>query len=355
MYVYDVYIFLQGLQKSKLVRIGPTSELPGVHEQDARRRRRRPVIVAVASIATGGGSTELFDAPDVLVARELGPVRHYGLGGVVGSEVGRQDGARGVLARDVVRVPAERAEERRSLRSGHAEAVEEVGPERAEDVGHGGHLKPRRMAVERARRGQGRAEERGRAADAEAEGARGVPDAEQRERWRPRGVFGAATAAAAALDSEVRAEGELVVEQGREVGREEFGGRGREQRGVGGRGERRGQAQHAVRARDAHPVPVHGVTEEYRPPERRVREAAGEERERRGVGLGGGHGGVRRAARRAPRLGVPDQLRGDPEAPAAQRRGTKATVSALPHVVVVALLSRNVSASDDLCIVISSG
>jgi len=254
-------------------------------------------------------------------------VRHHGLGRVVRPEVGRQDGARGVLARDVVRVPAERAEERRALRSGHAEAVHEVGPERAEDVGDGGHLQPRRVAVERARRGQGRAEERGRAADAEAEGARGVPDAEQRERRRPGRVL--VGSAAAALDGEVRAEGELVVEQGREVGGEELGGRGREQRGVGGRGERRGQAQHAVRPRDAHPVAVHGVAQEHRPPERRVREAAGEERERRGVGLGGGHGGVRRAARRAPRLGAPDQLRRDPEAPAQQRRRRKATVSAL--------------------------
>jgi hypothetical protein len=64
------------------------SELPGVHEQDARRRRRRPVIVVVPSIVAGGGGTELLDTPDVLVARELGPVRHHGLGGVARPEVG---------------------------------------------------------------------------------------------------------------------------------------------------------------------------------------------------------------------------------------------------------------------------
>jgi hypothetical protein len=304
------------------------SELPWIHEQDAGARRGRPVFFGVVAggIAVGSGA-ELLDAPDVLVAGELGPVRHDGRGRVLGPEIGRQDGARRVLAGDVVRVAAERAEERRTLRPGHAEAVHEVGAERAEDVGHGGHLQPRRVAVERARRGQRRAEERGRAADAEAEGARGVPDAEQRERLRPRGVLGPA-----ALDGEVCAERELVVEQRREVGGEELGGGGREQRGVGCHGERRGQAQDAVRARDARPVPVHGVAEEHRPPERRVREAAGEERERRRVRLGGGHGGVRRAARRAPRLGAPDQLRRDPEAPADTE--TKGLSVHCPHVVV---------------------
>jgi hypothetical protein len=50
-------------------------------------------------------------------------------------------------------------------------------------------------------------------------------------------------------------------------------------------------------------VPVHGVDDEVKS------KAAGEERKRRRVGLGGGHGGVRRVARHAPRLGTPDQLR----------------------------------------------
>jgi hypothetical protein len=63
-------------------------------------------------------------------------------------------------------------------------------------------------------------------------------------------------------------------------------------------------------------VPVHWVAEEHRPPERHIREAAGEERQRRRVRRGGRHGGVRGAARREPRLGAPNELSGDPEVPA---------------------------------------
>jgi hypothetical protein len=300
-------LYLHGHQENKIPRIlvRTASEFPRVYEQDATRRRSRPVVVLLA--ATGIAIGELLDAPDVLIAGEPCPVRHSGSRRVLGPQVRRHDGARGVLARDVVRVPAERAEQHGTLRPGHAEAVEEVGAERPEHVGDGGHLQPRHVTVERARRGQRGAKGRGRAAHAQAQRARGVPHAQQSERRRR---------AEAAFDGEVRAERELVAEQRGEVGGLELCDGGWEQRGIGGCGERRGQAQHAVRAREARTVPVHGVAKEHRPSERHIREAAGEERQRRRVRRGGRYGGVRGAARRAPRLGAPDELSGDTEVPA---------------------------------------
>ena len=161
------------------------SEFPWIHEQDSGGRRRRPVVLGVVAGGIAAGSrAELLDAPDVLVAGELGPVRHDGRGRVLGAEVGRQDGARRVLAGDVVRVVAQGAEQGGAGRAGHAEAVEEVRAEGAEDVRDGGDAHPRRAAVERPERGERRAEHRRRAAHAEAHGAGGVPDAEHGElRW----------------------------------------------------------------------------------------------------------------------------------------------------------------------------
>jgi hypothetical protein len=103
-------LYLHGRQEIKTPRIlvRTASEFPRVYEQNASRRRSRPVVVFVVVIFIAIG--ELFDAPDVLVAGEPWPVRHGGRRRVLGPQVRRHDGARGVLARDVVCVPAEHVE-----------------------------------------------------------------------------------------------------------------------------------------------------------------------------------------------------------------------------------------------------
>jgi hypothetical protein len=173
-----------------LVRTGvdlvDASKFAGVDEQDgAGRRRLRPIlllVVAAASIVVV--LVEPLDAPDVLVAREAAPARDDGGRRVVGRDVGGDDGAGRVLPRDVVGVVAEGEEQGRARRARHAEPVEEVGAEGAEDVRDGGHAHPRRAAVERAQRGERRAEQRRRVAHAEAHRASGIPDAQHRERRR---------------------------------------------------------------------------------------------------------------------------------------------------------------------------
>jgi hypothetical protein len=300
-----------------------TSKLAGVDEQHrAGRRRRRPVVVVVGG---GGGIVvvvlvEVLDAPDVLVAGEAAPARDGGGGRVVGRDVGGDDGAGRVLAGDVVGVVAQGAEQGGARRAGHAETVEEVGAEGAEDVRDGGDAHPRRAAVERPERGERRAEQGGRAAHAEAHGAGGVPDAEHRERRREGRVR-------VALDGDEGAQRELVGEERRHVGGQELRGLRREQARVGRGRQRRRQLEHAVPARDVQAVRVHGAAQELGPPERRVPEPAREQRQRRRVGGRRCHRRVRRAARAAPLLRALHQRRRDPQPPA-QRSAVN--VSGLP-------------------------
>ena len=287
-----------------------TSKLAGIDEQDRPgRRRRRPAVVVVGILA------EVLDAPDVLVAGEAAPPRDGGGGRVVGRDVGGDDGAVRVLACHVVGVVAEGAEQVRARGAGHAEAVEEVGAEGAEDVRDGRDAHPRRAAVERPERGERRAEQRGRAAHAEAHGAGGVPDAEHGE-GRRRGRVPLRPA----LDGHERAQRELVGEQRRHVGGEELRGVRWGQARVGGRRQRRRQLVHAVRARDGQAVRVHRPAQELRPPERRVPEPAREQRQRRRVGRRRRHRRVRRPALAAPLLRALHQRRRDPQPPAKEKR-----------------------------------
>jgi hypothetical protein len=282
-----------------------TSKLAGIDEQDRPGRRRRRPAVPVVGIRLG----EVLDAPDVLVAGEAAPPRDGGGGWVVGRDVGGDDGAGRVLAGHVVGVVAEGAEQGGARGAGHAEAVEEVGAEGAEDVRDGGDAHPRRAAVERPERGERRAEQRGRAAHAEAHGAGGVPDAEHGEgrrggRVRP------------ALDGRERAQRELVGEQRRHVRGEELRSLRRGQARVRGGRQRRRQLEHAVRARYGQAMRVHRPAQELRPPERRVPEPAREQRQRRRVGRRRRHRRVRRAALTAPLLRALHQRRRDPQPPA---------------------------------------
>lgn len=295
-------------------------ELAGVDEQDGPRRRRgrrRPVAIAV----------EVLDAPDVLVAGEAAPARDSGGGGVVGREVGGDDGAGRVLACHVVRVAAERPEQRRAPRPRHAHPVEEVGAEGPEHVRHRRNPHPWRAAVELPDRGETRPEQPRRALHPHPQRARRVPHAQHGER----AVRGGG-AALGGLDGEEGAEGELVVEESGEICGEELGLLWGEMARVGGGGERGLEVEDAVAGRDGQAARVHGPAQEHGPPERRVPEPAHEESQRRLVGRRRRHGRPRRAPGPAPLLRRLHQRRPDPLPPASKHTQKGPNTSALSAI-----------------------
>jgi hypothetical protein len=285
-------------------------KLPRVDEYGVPGRRLGPVPERPRAVAV----CEPLDAPEVLGAKPR-PVRHPGADGLASADLGGHDAAAAVACH-VVRVAAQRAGEPGGVGAGATEAVEEVEPERCEEVGDGGDPEPRRRAVHQPRRARRGAHQARRPAHLEAEGVHAVPHAQHGPRRRRRGQERLhALQPRPRRHGQERAERQVVGQHGVDVGGEELDAG--EVPAVEQLGLPRLEPHDGRPPRGPEGVAEHRVHEHGRRAELGVAAAAGEEPHRRLVVLLRRHVRVLRPRLPEPLLHPVHQLLPDPLPPAA--------------------------------------